>query len=43
MSSTDSGAQSTWLSQEAFDRLEAELAELIAHRPVIAAEINARR
>jgi transcription elongation factor GreA len=33
----------TWLSQEAYDRLQAELEQLIAHRPVIAAEINARR
>jgi transcription elongation factor GreA len=33
----------TWLSQEAFDRLQAELDEAIANRPVIAAEINARR
>ena len=33
----------TWLSQEAHDRLQAELEQLIAHRPVIAAEINARR
>jgi transcription elongation factor GreA len=33
----------TWLSQDAYDRLQAELEELIAGRPVIAAEINARR
>jgi transcription elongation factor GreA len=33
----------TWLSQEAYDRLKSDLDELIAHRPVIAAEINARR
>ncbi len=33
----------TWLSQEAHDRLKEELDQLIAHRPVIAAEINARR
>ena len=33
----------TWLSQEAYDRLQAELDEFIANRPVIAAEINARR
>lgn len=33
----------TWLSQEAHDRLTAELNEMIAARPVIAAEINARR
>ncbi|MDQ4115523.1 MAG: transcription elongation factor GreA [Actinomycetota bacterium] len=35
--------QATWLTQEAFDRLKSELDELIANRPVIAAEINARR
>ena len=40
MSTTD---PATWLSQEAYDRLQAELEQLIAHRPVIAAEINARR
>jgi transcription elongation factor GreA len=33
----------TWLSQDAHDRLQAELNELIAGRPAIAAEINARR
>ena len=33
----------TWLSQEAYDRLKNELDEHIANRPVIAAEINARR
>ncbi len=33
----------TWLSQDAYDRLQAELEELIAGRPIIAAEINARR
>src|SRR5437899_11686179 len=42
VSTTDSDA-SAWLSQEAHDRLQAELDELIANRPVIAAEINARR
>ena len=36
-------ATPTWLSQEAYDRLQAELDEHIANRPVIAAEINARR
>ncbi len=41
MSTTD--RESTWLSQEAYDRLQAELDQLIANRPVIAAEINARR
>ncbi|BBX91040.1 transcription elongation factor GreA [Mycobacterium vulneris] len=35
--------QVTWLTQEAFDRLKAELDQLIANRPVIAAEINDRR
>ncbi|MEK6437998.1 transcription elongation factor GreA [Pseudonocardia sp. T1-2H] len=35
--------QVTWLTQDAFDRLKTELDELIANRPVIAAEINARR
>jgi transcription elongation factor GreA len=33
----------TWLSQEAHDRLKEELDTLIAGRPAIAAEINARR
>ncbi len=33
----------TWLSQDAYDRLQAELDEMIANRPAIAAEINARR
>jgi len=41
VSTTDSST--TWLSQDAYDRLQAELEELIARRPVIAAEINARR
>ena len=41
MSTTD--REATWLSQEAYDRLRAELDQLIANRPVIAAEINARR
>lgn len=36
-------AEQTWLTQEAFDRLTAELAQLVADRPTIAAEINARR
>lgn len=42
MSTTDE-ARATWLTQEAYDRLKAELEELIAHRPAVAAEINARR
>jgi transcription elongation factor GreA len=33
----------TWLSQDAFDRLQAELNEHIANRGAVAAEINARR
>jgi transcription elongation factor GreA len=41
--STTDEARAIWLTQEAYDRLKAELEELIAHRPVIAAEINARR
>jgi transcription elongation factor GreA len=36
-------ATDTWLSQDAYDRLKEELQQLIANRPVIAAEINARR
>ena len=40
---TDREAPATWLSQDAYDRLQAELDELIAGRPAIAAEINARR
>ena len=32
-----------WLTQEAHDRLKAELDALVAERPTIAAEINARR
>ncbi|WP_026922713.1 transcription elongation factor GreA [Glycomyces arizonensis] len=35
--------QGTWLTQEAYDRLKGELDELIANRPAMAAEINARR
>ena len=42
MSTTDE-AHAIWLTQDAYDRLKAELVELIAHRPAIAAEINARR
>jgi transcription elongation factor GreA len=37
------GSVVTWLTQEAHDRLQHELDELVTHRPVIAAEINARR
>ena len=42
MPATDD-AKATWLTQDAHDRLSNELNELIANRPVIAAEINARR
>jgi transcription elongation factor GreA len=40
---TVTDTQVTWLTQEAYDRLKGELDVLIANRPVIAAEINARR
>ncbi|MDT0261890.1 transcription elongation factor GreA [Jatrophihabitans lederbergiae] len=40
--STDSSSTS-WLTQEAFDRLSKELAELVANRPAMAQEINDRR
>jgi transcription elongation factor GreA len=43
VSTTDRDAAAAWLSQDAFDRLQEELDELIANRPVIATEINARR
>jgi transcription elongation factor GreA len=43
VSINDRGENATWLSQDAHDRLKAELDEMIANRPVIAAEINARR
>jgi transcription elongation factor GreA len=35
--------QVVWLTQESHDRLKTELDQLIANRPVIAAEINDRR
>lgn len=35
--------QVTWLTQESHDRLKDELDQLIANRPVMAAEINDRR
>ena len=41
--SNDRDAAATWLSQDAYDRLQAELNEFIAARPAVAAEINARR
>ena len=40
---TDEHAQGIWLTQEAHDRLKAELDQLVANRPVMSAEINARR
>jgi transcription elongation factor GreA len=40
---SSSEASKTWLSQDAHDRLQAELDALIAARPAVAAEINARR
>jgi transcription elongation factor GreA len=43
VSMTDNHAPVTWLTQEAFDRLKAELDALIANRSAIAREINARR
>jgi transcription elongation factor GreA len=43
VSTTDRDAPATWLTRDAYDRLQAELEEHIARRPVIAAEINARR
>jgi transcription elongation factor GreA len=43
VSTTDREAPATWLSQDAYDRLQAELEHLVGQRPVIAAEINARR
>jgi transcription elongation factor GreA len=43
VSTTDRDAQTPWLSQDAYDRLAAELDELIANRPAMAAEISARR
>ncbi|SHH42316.1 transcription elongation factor GreA [Jatrophihabitans endophyticus] len=42
MSTTDD-ANVTFLTQEAYDRLSKELAELIANRPAMAQEINDRR
>jgi transcription elongation factor GreA len=35
--------QGVWLTQEAHDRLKAELDQLVAARPAMSAEINARR
>ncbi|PZS32591.1 MAG: transcription elongation factor GreA [Pseudonocardiales bacterium] len=43
MSATDAETAVTWLTQEAYDRLKAELDVLITNRPQVAQEINARR
>ena len=40
---TDEQDQGVWLTQEAYDRLKAELDQLVANRPAMSAEINARR
>ena len=40
---TDEQHQGVWLTQEAHDRLKAELDTLVAGRPAMSAEINARR
>jgi transcription elongation factor GreA len=40
---TDQHDQGVWLTQEAHDRLKAELDSLVAGRPAMSAEINARR
>jgi transcription elongation factor GreA len=41
--STSDQAPATWLSQDAYDRLQAEHEQLVANRTALAAEINARR
>lgn len=40
---TETQTQVTWLTQDAHDRLKAELDDLVAQRPVIAQKINAAR
>ena len=40
---TDEQDQGVWLTQVAYDRLKAELDQLVANRPAMSAEINARR
>jgi transcription elongation factor GreA len=40
---TDEQHKGVWLTQEAHDRLKAELDQLVAGRPAMSAEINARR
>lgn len=41
--STDTSSTTTWLTQEAYDRLSKELEGLIANRQAMAQEINDRR
>ena len=43
MTTPTENEQGIWLTQEAHDRLKAELDQLVANRPAMAAEINARR
>jgi transcription elongation factor GreA len=43
VSTAGTTATTTWLTQEAYDRLKAEHDELVANRPAMAAEINERR
>jgi transcription elongation factor GreA len=43
VSMTENTAPVTWLTREAFDRLKAELDNLIENRSAISAEISARR
>src|ERR1700712_3206985 len=40
---TDADNGATWLTQEAYDRLSAQLKELVDGRPAMAKEINDRR
>jgi transcription elongation factor GreA len=40
---TETQTQVTWLTQDAHDRLKAELDDLVAQRPAIAQKINAAR
>ena len=43
MTTPTENEQGIWLTQEAHDRLKAELDQLVANRPAMSAEINARR
>jgi transcription elongation factor GreA len=43
VSTTESEAPVTWLTQDAYDKLQDEHDRLVANRPALAAEINARR